>query len=82
MFLRIKHAGYKIKHIDEHIACMRTLGVSNDVKKMHTEELAVMKRNLSWSSFLIAGLFNKLNRLRWRLWYKDPFRSVNKFATL
>lgn len=82
MFLRIKHAGYKIKHIDEHIACMRTFGVSNDVKKMHAEELAVMKQNLSWSSFLLAGLFNKLNRLRWRLWYKDPFRSVNKFAAL
>jgi glycosyltransferase involved in cell wall biosynthesis len=74
MFLRIKHAGYRIKHIDEHIACMRTFGVSNDVKKMHAEELAVMKHNLHWSSFFFASLFNQLNRLRWRLWYKDPFR--------
>lgn len=76
MFLRIKRAGYRIKHIDEHIACMRTFGVSNDVNKMHTEELAVMKRNLHWSSFLLSGIFNQLNRLRWRLWYKDPFRIV------
>ena len=76
MFLRIKRKGYTIKYIDEHIACMRTFGVSNDVKKMHTEELAVMKRNLSAWNFLLSGLFNYLNRLRWRLWYHDPFRTA------
>jgi glycosyltransferase involved in cell wall biosynthesis len=76
MFLRIKRAGYNIRYIDEHIACMRTFGVSNDVKKMHTEELAVMKRNLSRRDYVLSSLFNYLNRLRWRLWYQDPFRTV------
>lgn len=81
MFLRIKRGGYTIKYIDEHIACMRTFGVSNDVKKMHTEELAVMKRNLSGWNFVLSSVFNYLNRLRWRLWYQDPFRTVKAFAT-
>jgi glycosyltransferase involved in cell wall biosynthesis len=79
MFLRIKQGGYNIKYIDEHIACMRTLGVSNDVNKMHTEELAVMKRNLSGWNFVLSSIFNYLNRLRWRLWYQDPFRTVKAF---
>jgi glycosyltransferase involved in cell wall biosynthesis len=76
MFLRIKRAGYTIKYVNKNIAYMRTAGVSNDVEKMHAEELAVMKRHLGGVSFLLSSLFNYLNKLRWRLWYKDPFRTV------
>ncbi|WP_162276927.1 glycosyltransferase family 2 protein [Mucilaginibacter pedocola] len=76
LFLRIKRAGYSIKYVDEHITCMRTFGVSNDVQKMHREELAVMKRNLNGFNFVLSGMFNYLNKLRWRLWYNDPFREV------
>lgn len=82
MFLRIKRAGFAIRYVDEHIASMRTFGVSNDVRKMHAEELAVMKRNLSGFSLLLSGLFNHLNKLRWRLWYKDPFRTKKLPAIL
>jgi glycosyltransferase involved in cell wall biosynthesis len=77
MLLRIKKAGYRIKYVDENIAYMRTDGVSNNVEKMHAEELAVMKRNLRGFNFLLSFLFNYLNKLRWRLWYKDPFRTIN-----
>jgi glycosyltransferase involved in cell wall biosynthesis len=80
MFLRIKRAGYKIKYIDEHIACMRTNGVSSNTAKMHAEELAVMKRNLNGGGLLLSRIFNYLNKLRWRLWYKDPFRTNSQPA--
>lgn len=76
MFLRIKRAGFAIKYIDEHIAYMRTFGVSNNVQKMHAEERAVMKKNLDGFDFFLSGVFNYLNKLRWRLWYKDPFRTI------
>ncbi|WP_454803212.1 glycosyltransferase family 2 protein [Mucilaginibacter phyllosphaerae] len=75
MFLRIKRHRFTTKYVNEHIACMRTLGVSNDVKKMHTEELTVMKKNLNTWNFLFSAFFNYLNRLRWHLWYQDPFRT-------
>ncbi|MEO3406425.1 glycosyltransferase family 2 protein [Mucilaginibacter sp. CAU 1740] len=75
MFLRIKSFGYSIKYIDHVIAYMRTDGVSNDTVKMHKEELAVMKRHLHGVSYLLSCLFNYLNRLRWRFFYKDPFRK-------
>ncbi|MDN5288726.1 MAG: glycosyltransferase [Mucilaginibacter sp.] len=75
MFLRIKSKGFKIKYIDELIAYMRTAGVSNDVVKMHKEELAVMHSNLDGPAYWGSWLFNYMNRLRWRFFYKDPFRT-------
>lgn len=75
MFLRIKSKGFKIRHIDELIAYMRTAGVSSDVVKMHKEELAVMHRNLAGLNYLASWAFNYMNRLRWRFFYKDPFRT-------
>ena len=75
MFLRIKRFGYSIKYIDKVIAYMRTGGVSNDAVKMHCEELKVMRRYLHGFNFLLSYLFNYLNRLRWRFFYKDPFRK-------
>ncbi|AYL94593.1 glycosyltransferase family 2 protein [Mucilaginibacter celer] len=75
MFLRIKRLGYNIQYINHVIACMRTDGVSNDTVKMHKEELAVMRRHLHGINYLLSCLFNYLNRLRWRFFYKDPFRK-------
>jgi hypothetical protein len=54
---------------------MRTDGVSNDTAKMHREELKVMRRHLRGFDYLLSYLFNYLNRLRWRFFYKDPFRK-------
>ena len=76
MFLRIKRNGFEISHIDKVIAYMRTGGVSADTVKMHHEELAVMRRHLKGLSFLCSKLFNYLNKLRWRFFYNDPFRTV------
>jgi glycosyltransferase len=75
MFLRIKRFGYSIKYIDKVIAYMRTDGVSNDTAKMHREELKVMRRHLRGFDYMLSYLFNYLNRLRWRFFYKDPFRK-------
>ncbi|WP_184547386.1 glycosyltransferase family 2 protein [Mucilaginibacter sp. FT3.2] len=76
MFLRIKRNGFKIKHVDEVIAYMRLDGISNDTVKMHNEELSVMRRHLNGLSYLSSYLFNYLNRLRWRFFYKDPLRTM------
>jgi glycosyltransferase involved in cell wall biosynthesis len=73
MFLRIKNLGYRIKYVNAVIACMRTGGASNDVVKMHREELTVMRRHLGDVSLLLAAAFNYLNRLRWRFFYHNPF---------
>jgi glycosyltransferase involved in cell wall biosynthesis len=75
MFLRIKDNGFKIKHIDETVAYMRTDGVSSDTVKMHREELAVMRRHLKGLSYFNSWIFNYLNRLRWKYFYKDPLRT-------
>jgi glycosyltransferase involved in cell wall biosynthesis len=75
MFLRIKYNGFKISHIDEIVAYMRMDGVSNDTVKMHREELAVMRRHLKGLSYFNSWLFNYLNRLRWKYFYKDPLRT-------
>jgi len=50
-------------------------GVSNDTVKMHREELKVMKRHLNGFAYLASWVFNYLNRLRWRFFYKDPLRQ-------
>lgn len=76
MFLRIKRNGFKIKQVDEVIAYMRLDGVSNDTVKMHNEELNVMRRHLNGLSYWGSYLFNYLNRLRWRFFYKDPLRNL------
>jgi glycosyltransferase involved in cell wall biosynthesis len=78
MFLRIKTKGLKIKYVDELVAFMRTGGVSTDVIKMHREELTVMKRYLTRFTYFMAYIFNYLNRLRWRFFYKDPFSAELK----
>jgi glycosyltransferase len=75
MFLRIKYNGFKIGYIDETVAYMRTDGVSSDTVKMHREELAVMRRHLKGLSYFNSRLFNYLNRLRWKYFYKDPLRT-------
>jgi glycosyltransferase len=75
MFLRIKYNGFKIGYIDETVAYMRTDGVSSDTVKMHREELAVMRRHLKGLSYFNSWLFNYLNRLRWKYFYKDPLRT-------
>lgn len=75
MFLRIKRKGFSIKYIDVLVAYMRTDGVSRDVIKMHREELAVMRRHLPGLTYIGSWLFNYMNRLRWKFFYKDPFRS-------
>lgn len=75
MFLRIKYSGFKIAHIDETVAYMRMDGVSNDTVKMHHEELAVMRRHLRGLSYFNSWMFNYLNRLRWKYFYKDPLRT-------
>jgi glycosyltransferase involved in cell wall biosynthesis len=75
MFLRIKRKGFTFKYIDETIAFMRTDGVSNDTVKMHREELKVMRRHLVGISYISSLIFNYLNRLRWRFFYKDPLRT-------
>jgi glycosyltransferase involved in cell wall biosynthesis len=76
MFLRIKRKGFKIRHIDEVVAYMRLDGVSNDTVKMHREELSVMRRHLNGLNYYCSYLFNYLNRLRWRYFYKDPLRNL------
>lgn len=73
MFLRIRAEGYRIKYVNELIAYMNTGGVSRDVVKMHNEELTVMRRHLHKLDLLLAAVFNYLNRLRWRFFYRDPF---------
>lgn len=75
MFLRIKYNGFKIKYFDETVAYMRADGVSSDTVKMHREELAVMRRHLRGMSYMSSWLFNYLNRLRWKYFYKDPLRT-------
>jgi glycosyltransferase len=75
-FLRIKNNGFKIKYVDEVVAYMRLDGVSNDAVKMHKEELSVMRRHLKGLSYFNSYLFNYLNRLRWRYFYKDPLRTL------
>lgn len=75
MFLRIKSHGYHIRYVDKNVAYMRMGGVSNDTVKMHREELKVMKRHLNGFAYLVSWVFNYLNRLRWRFFYKDPLRQ-------
>jgi glycosyltransferase involved in cell wall biosynthesis len=75
MFLRIKYNGFKITHTDEIVAYMRVDGVSSDTEKMHREELAVMRRHLKGMSYFNSLMFNYLNRLRWRYFYKDTLRT-------
>jgi len=75
MFLRIKYNGFEIAYIDKTIAFMRMDGVSNDTVKMHHEELAVMRRHLKGLNYFNSWLFNYLNRLRWKYFYKDPLRT-------
>jgi glycosyltransferase involved in cell wall biosynthesis len=75
MFLRIKGYGYHIRYVDMMVAYMRMGGVSNNTVKMHREELKVMRRHLHGFDYLLSSLFNYLNRLRWRYFYKDPLRE-------
>jgi glycosyltransferase len=75
MFLRIKRKGFNIKYINATVAYMRTAGVSSDTVKMHHEELAVMRRHLKGLRYFNSLVFNYLNRLRWRYFYKDPLRT-------
>lgn len=76
MYLRIRNEGFTIKYIDELITYMRADGVSSNVTKMFREELAVMRRHLRGLTLLCSWTFNYLNRLRWRYFYKDPFRTT------
>ncbi len=76
MFLRIKRNGFRIKHVNQVVAYMRLGGVSNDTVKMHHEELNVMRRHLTGLSYFNSCLFNYLNRLRWKYFYKDPLRTL------
>jgi glycosyltransferase involved in cell wall biosynthesis len=75
LFLRIRRAGIRITYIDELIACMGPGGASSDIKKMHREELRVMRRHLALPELTASAVFNYLNRLRWRFFYRDPFVS-------
>lgn len=75
MMLRIKKHGYKFKYINKEIAFMRTQGVSSDVRKMHREELMVMRKNLVGLAYYASFVFNQLNRLRWRYFYKNPLNT-------
>lgn len=62
MLLRIRRHSFRFKYIDRTIANMRLNGASSDVKKMHAEELKVMRNNLSGSSFILAIISNYTNR--------------------
>lgn len=78
MFLRIKRRGFPIKYADELVTYMRTGGNSSDPGKAMDDELVVMRRHLAPLDYATSITFNYLNRLRWRLFYKDPFGAVLK----
>ncbi|TWR25209.1 glycosyltransferase [Mucilaginibacter pallidiroseus] len=76
MLMRIRAAGYQIKYINKLIANMRVGGASGNVWQMHKEEMAVMRLFLRGRSYSLSYIFKKLDMIRWRYFYKDPFGAV------
>jgi glycosyltransferase involved in cell wall biosynthesis len=78
-FMRIKKNGFQMRHIDETIVHMRTGGASNNITKMHYEEIAVMKAHLKGIQGVVSYCYKLLDILRWKYFYKSPFGIVPAF---
>jgi glycosyltransferase len=79
-FLRLKKKGFKIKHVDQTVVFMRTGGESNNVARMHQEEIIVIKQNLTGIKRLVSCCYKRLDILRWKYFYKSPFGIIPNYS--
>jgi hypothetical protein len=79
-FLRIKKNGFVIQRVDQTIVYMRTMGESNNITKMHNEEIVVIKAHLTGIRGLVSYFYKKLNILRWKYFYKSTFGIIPDYA--